>query len=127
MAKNTENKETLVQSLAEKLSTTADASHVYGKPVVNGDVTIVPVAKAAFGFGGGSGNEGEGGGGGMRVTPVGYIELKQGETRFKSIKDPQTIIKAIAIGGLFAYLTVKSITGAMQPAKKAKKRNKKKK
>jgi uncharacterized spore protein YtfJ len=75
-------------------------------------VTIIPVSKASYGFGGGSGKkageEGSGGGGGIMLTPIGYIELKQNISKFRSIQDPQTIRKLVAIGGLFTLLSVRS-------------------
>ncbi|MDX5437397.1 MAG: hypothetical protein LPK03_09405, partial [Pontibacter sp.] len=56
-----------------------------------------------------TGEEGSGGGGGMMLTPIGYIEMRQGKSRFRTIRDPQTWMKIIAITGLFTFLTVKSL------------------
>lgn len=66
---------------------------VFGKPVRNGDTTVIPVAemRTGFGFGGGRGREagesgsGGGGGAGVRVTPRGYITIANGVVRFRSI------------------------------------------
>ncbi|QCR24992.1 hypothetical protein C1N53_09425 [Pontibacter sp. SGAir0037] len=95
----------------------AESSTIYGEPVEREGITIIPVSKAMYGFGGGGGGgakadeagAGSGGGGGMAVTPVGYIEIKQGSTRFRPIRDPQTVVKVVAIGSLALLLTTKSI------------------
>lgn len=120
---------TFVERLADKLGISANASHIYGQPVERDGVTVIPVAKAAYGFGGGSGkkagDEGTGGGGGMSLTPIGYIEIKDGNTRFRTIRDPQTLMKVVAISGLFTYLTVKSISGLINPKNRKKIKKKK--
>lgn len=103
-----------VQQLAEKLGGAANATRIYGEPVERDGVTVIPVAKAMYGFGGGAGTkageEGSGGGGGMALTPMGYIEIKEGSTKFRSIRDPQTLVKLFAISGVFVLLTARSIT-----------------
>lgn len=106
-----------VERLAEKLGIAANSSTIYGEPVDRDGITVIPVSKAGYGFGGGGGagskesGAGSGGGGGMMLTPVGYIEIKDGTTRFRSIRDPQTVVKIVAIGSLALLLTAKSITG----------------
>ena len=61
-----------LDTLAQRLGGTANAATIFGAPVERGDVTVIPVARAAYGFGGGSGtrsgDEGSGGGGGVRVA-----------------------------------------------------------
>ena len=105
----------IVERLAEKIGAAANSTTIYGEPVEREGVTVIPVAKAAYGFGGGAGTgtekqgEGYGGGGGMILTPVGYIEIKDGATRFRSIRDPQTVVKIVAIGSLALLLTTRSI------------------
>ena len=56
-----------------------------------------------------AGEEGSGGGGGVMVKPVGYIEMKNGNTTFKPIRDPKPLLRAVAIGGIIALLTVRSM------------------
>ncbi|PRY10163.1 sporulation protein YtfJ [Pontibacter ummariensis] len=105
---------TFVERIAENLGGVANAERVYGNPVERDGLTIIPVAKAQFGFGGGAGKkageEGSGGGGGISLTPIGYIEMKQGNSQFRPIRDQQTLLKVIAVGGLLALLTVRSLT-----------------
>jgi uncharacterized spore protein YtfJ len=117
MEQNTNNsgstQKSFVERLAENLGSAANATRIYGSPVERDGVTVIPVAKAAYGFGGGAGKkaaeEGSGGGGGLMLTPIGYIELKEGSTRFRSIQDSQTWIKLLAVGGLFTLLTMRTI------------------
>jgi uncharacterized spore protein YtfJ len=78
----------LLATLAERIGGRLSASLIYGDPVERDGVTVIPVASAKFIIGGGGGSdprkdqEGAGGGGGGTVTPVGYIELKDGRSRY---------------------------------------------
>lgn len=58
----------LVERLAQLLSTSVTAQTVYGTPVERDGITVIPVARAAYGFGGGSGTgpDAQGGTGGGR-------------------------------------------------------------
>jgi hypothetical protein len=88
------------ERLAEKVGATARASAVFGQAVEGQGVTVIPVARARWGFGGGSGSrdgeQGGGGGGGTSVSPVGYIELRAGEARFRRIHNRARIAVAAA-------------------------------
>ncbi len=102
-------KETFVELLASQLGSSADVKHIYAEPIERDGVTIVPVAKVRYAFGGGGGQkdgeEGSGGGGGVAVTPIGYIEIKNGETRFRQIIDSASLLSLMAIGSL-SLLTI---------------------
>lgn len=97
--------ETFISGMAEKLGAAARASTIFGEPVERGGLTVIPVAKAQWGFGGGVGHrndeDGAGGGGGIRVTPVGFIELKGGAAQFRQIR---TVSIGWLIGGGLAAL-----------------------
>src|SRR3954447_9763112 len=90
--------------LAERIGAAARASAVFGEAVQGQGVTVIPVARAKWGFGGGSGGrdgeQGAGGGGGTSVSPVGYIELRAGEARFRRIDNRARIAAAAAACGL---------------------------
>ncbi|WP_051712605.1 GerW family sporulation protein [Spirillospora albida] len=83
-----------IGALAEAAGT--GTGGVFGEPIVRGDVTIVPVARVAYGFGGGLGRSrkagehgtGGGGGGGGAAVPIGYIEIRDGGSEFKPIRPP---------------------------------------
>lgn len=107
-----------IEGLAHQLGITANAKHIYGEPVERDGVTVVPVAQAAYGFGGGSGKkkkgelagEGSGGGGGAMLIPVGYIEIKNGQTRFRPTRDPLALLPAILAAAPLSLLMVWKIT-----------------
>lgn len=98
-----------IERLAHQLGATANVKYIFAEPIERDGVTIVPVAKAAYGFGGGSGTnkgeEGSGGGGGVAITPVGYIEIKNGETYFCQTRDWLAFIPLIAAAAPILLLT----------------------
>ncbi|MGB7208536.1 MAG: GerW family sporulation protein [Pyrinomonadaceae bacterium] len=98
-----------IERLANQLGIAANARYIYAEAVERDGVTVIPVAKVAYAFGGGAGKkdgeEGSGGGGGVSITPVGYIEMKNGETRFRQIIGSARILTLMAIGSL-SLLTV---------------------
>jgi uncharacterized spore protein YtfJ len=120
MAVQTQERADLVNALLERIGETvgqrAQVSAIFGEPVEREGVTVIPVGRARFGFGGGGGSgsrQGEaglggGGGGGVAVNPVGYIELHEGNAKFKRILAP-TDMFALAIAASFAVATVKRL------------------
>jgi uncharacterized spore protein YtfJ len=74
--------------LAEQVGARLSASTIFGSPVERDGVTVIPVASVRFTFGAGrggdarGGGEGEGGGAIGRATTTGYIELRDGRSRF---------------------------------------------
>ena len=104
---HTEN--SIIEKLANQVGITANAKYIYGEPVERNGITVIPVAKSAYAFGGGGGKKdnegGSGGGGAVALTPVGYIEIKNGETRFRQIVDLAMLLPLITVSSL-ALLTV---------------------
>jgi uncharacterized spore protein YtfJ len=103
--------EELLSVLAERIGARLGAATVFGAPVERDGVTVVPVAVARFGIGAGSGadpskgQEGEGGGGGGAVAPTGYIELKDGRSRYVPVVHPTRML-ALALGAVIAALLI---------------------
>jgi len=97
---------TFVERIAELVQLHANAKQVYGDPVENNGTTIIPVARVQWGLGGGrlgrGAGERRGGGAGVRAMPVGYIELRDGTSRFRPIVDftAGAVIAGAALGGL---------------------------
>ena len=112
-----------VQPIAELFERNLSIRHVYHEPVRHGDVTVIPVAKVAFGFGAGvgsrgrfrrrgqqiasnepstaegrEGQDGVGGGGGARMTPVGALEIGPRGTRFIHYSELPQLLGVLAIG-----------------------------
>jgi uncharacterized spore protein YtfJ len=113
-----------MERLAEKMGVAARATTVYGAPIERNGVTIVPVAKVAYGFGGGAGGgsgnhgergEGSGGGGGVRVTPLGYIEIVGEGSNFKPIFDPSMRVAMIVAGGLAGMFILRGLRKLLPP------------
>ena len=101
----------MLSMLAERIGARLGAATVFGEPVERGGVTVVPVAVARFGIGAGSGTdpdkgqEGEGGGGGGGVSPTGYIELKDGGSRYVPVVHPARML-ALVLGAVIAGLVI---------------------
>ncbi len=117
----------LIAKLAEQLGAQLTTTTVYGPAVERDGVTVVPVATARFGMGAGSGvdpskhQEGEGGGLGGSVTPTGYIELKDGRSRFVPIVHPARMVALFAALAVAALAIVtrgqrRTVTGPVSPS-----------
>jgi uncharacterized spore protein YtfJ len=105
---NNSKGENFLAELPEKLSLAARSIKIYGEPIERAQMTVVPVSKISYIFGGGFGRQknqdGGGGGGSLTTSPVGYIEIKNGATRFYRIIDLQRLIPLVTVGSL-ALLT----------------------
>lgn len=108
--------QSLIERLGQQLSTTAMAQAVYGTPVERDGITVIPVARARYGFGGGGGGgtkehetagSGLGAGAGVSLTPVGYIELREGRSRFRPIRS--SVVPLVAVSGAIAWLLLRSV------------------
>jgi uncharacterized spore protein YtfJ len=123
-----------VQPIAELFERNLNIRHVYHEPVRHGDVTVIPVAKVAFGFGAGVGRRGRfarraqqlangeaaategrlepdgvGGGGGARMSPVGALEVGPRGTRFVHYNQLPQMLGILVIGiGIGAGLVMGS-------------------
>jgi uncharacterized spore protein YtfJ len=119
-----------IGTMAEKLGAVAKAATIFGEPVERAGVTIIPVAKARWGFGGGAGHrkkgddagnlgggsperrageeeDGGGGGGGVTVTPVGFIEIKDGQAEFRPIRSPS--LPWMIVGGFATLFLLRQV------------------
>ena len=108
--------QSLIERLGQQLSTSATAQAVYGSPVERDGITVIPVARARYGFGGGGGGgtkedetagSGLGAGAGVSLTPVGYIELREGRSRFRPIRS--SVVPLVAVSGAIAWLLLRSV------------------
>jgi uncharacterized spore protein YtfJ len=111
-----------VSALASRIGMRASASAVFGDAVTRDDVTVIPVAKVRWGFGGGSGRgadsdengdpntgEGSGGGGGVMASPLGYIEIRDGEAVFRRIKDVGAYVPIILASTFAGWVALRSL------------------
>jgi len=91
-----EDFERILKETVDNIKAACDCDDIIGKPIVNGDGTIIlPVSKISYGFvagGGGAKNQSikesspyaSASGGGMSVTPVGFLICGR-EKRFIAI------------------------------------------
>jgi uncharacterized spore protein YtfJ len=113
----------LLATLAERIGAQLSASTIYGTPVERDGVTVVPVAAARFAVGGGGGSgptkaqEGAGGGGGGGVTPVGYIELKNGGSRYVPLVHPARMLALVSCAVLIGLLITRPAIGRKRPGR----------
>lgn len=91
----------MIDRLAETIPLHASAKLVYGDPVERDGTTIIPIARVQWGFGAGSLGRGAGerggGGGGVQARPAGYIELRDGTSRFRPIIDAGSAVALVGV------------------------------
>ena len=89
----------MLETTIQKIREMVDVNSVIGEPITTPDgVTIIPVSKVSVGFGGGgsdfvnkTGAEnpfGGGVGGGVKVTPVCFLIVKDGNVRMMPVAAP---------------------------------------
>lgn len=90
----------MLEGTIQKIREMVDVNSVIGEPITTADgVTIIPVSKVSVGFGGGgsdfvnkkTGAEnpfGGGVGGGVKVTPICFLIVKDGNVRMMPVATP---------------------------------------
>ncbi len=89
----------MLENTIQKIREMVDVNSVIGQPITTPDgVTIIPVSKVSVGFGGGgsdfvnnTGAEnpfGGGVGGGVKVTPICFLIVKDGNVRMMPVAEP---------------------------------------
>ena len=112
----------ILGKLAEQVGARFSASTIFGTPVERDGVTVIPVGTVRFGLGGGGGNdpsgkgEGEGGGAMGMGAPTGYIELKDGRSRFVPVVHPARMLTLICATVIGAFIIVGSARAATDSA-----------
>jgi Sporulation protein YtfJ (Spore_YtfJ) len=98
---------------AETIGKKANATAVFGSPIVDGDRTVIPVAQAKFGLGGGDGFIAKGLGGGMMAKPLGFIVIDRNGVRFQ--KTPQPSLAPLALGVVIGLALAMRLTRPPRP------------
>jgi uncharacterized spore protein YtfJ len=103
-----------VQSVVDRLQTTANVKTVFGEPIEVKGRTLIPVARVAYGFGAGSrrgmqaaaeSKEAEPCGvGGVGVKPAGVLEITDEGTRFIPIGHRRRLVGALFLGLVIGIL-----------------------
>ena len=91
----------MLESTIAKIREMVDVNSVIGDPITTADgVTIIPVSKVSVGFGGGGSDYvsrnlnkqenpfGGGAGGGVKVTPIAFLIIKDGNVRMLPVATP---------------------------------------
>lgn len=91
----------MLENTIARIREMVDANSVIGDPITTADgVTIIPVSKVSVGFGGGGSDYvsknmnkqenpfGGGAGGGVKVTPVAFLIVKDGNVRMLPVATP---------------------------------------
>jgi hypothetical protein len=99
--------------LAEAIGKKANATAVFGSPIVDGERTVIPVASARFGLGGGDGLIAKGVGGGMMAKPLGFIVIDRHGVRFP--RTPQPTLAPLAIGVVLGLALAMRLTRPPRP------------
>ncbi len=112
----------ILEQFDRKMEHTADAAVAFAPPQEFGNLTVIPVAKVRWGIGSGTrtgklkeqdgAQEGKESGQIVSVSPVGYIEVKEGTTTFRPFFTPDTILKMQVVGGLIAIAILRGINTA---------------
>lgn len=91
----------MLENTIAKIREMVDVNSVIGDPITTADgVTIIPVSKVSVGFGGGGSDYvsrnlnkqenpfGGGAGGGVKVTPIAFLIIKDGNVRMLPVGAP---------------------------------------
>ena len=89
----------MLENSFAKIKEMIDSNSVVGEPIVTADgVTIIPISKISVGFGGGGSDFatknsqsdafGGGVGGGVKVTPIAFLVIKEGNVRMIPVAVP---------------------------------------
>ncbi|HMM41259.1 MAG TPA: hypothetical protein PKA95_05105 [Thermomicrobiales bacterium] len=107
------------QDILDRARDTLTVKRVFGEPIHEGDVTLVPVANVSGGAGAGSGPDdqgGSGGGFGVHAKGIGVYEIRNGAATFKPAIDVNRVIMG---GQLIAIVAIIVIGGIIRARMKA--------
>ena len=108
----------MIERLAELIGAKAGVRAVFGEPVQQAGVTVIPVARVRWGFGGGGGRSeagsdgpasGSGGGGGVAADPIGYVEIGSDGATFRPIREPYPSPAFLVASGLTAAIVIRAL------------------
>jgi uncharacterized spore protein YtfJ len=101
-----------VDELIEGARDAITVKRVYGDPVQENGVTLIPAASVRGGGGGGGDTEGNGGSGfGLTASPVGAYVIKGDEVSWKPAVNPNRMIlgwQIVAALAVFAWWRIRS-------------------
>lgn len=96
--------------MLEKARDVMTVRRVFGEPIHEDGVTIIPAANVRGGGGGGGDVQGNGGGGfGVMATPAGAYVVKDGDVRWRPAVNVNRIVFWGQIVAIVALLVLRSI------------------
>ncbi|HEY6423180.1 MAG TPA: sporulation protein [Pseudonocardiaceae bacterium] len=102
-----------VKELMAQARDTMDGRRVFGEPVREDGLTVIPAAKVRGGGGGGGGGDGEssgdGGGFGLLSGPAGAIVIKDGDVAWRPAVDVNRIVLGGQLVAVVALLVLRSV------------------
>lgn len=105
-----------ITELMDQMQESTTVKRVYGEPIIQEGITVIPVAKVSGGGGGGGGKqegdqpgEGSGGGFGIGVTPTGVFVIKEGKVRWQPAVDVNRVILGGQLVAIVALLTIRAV------------------
>lgn len=87
----------MMREAMDKVHSMVDTNTIVGAPITTVDgVTLIPISRVSFGFGSGGGdygkapkeNFGGGAGAGVKIDPVAFLIIKDGQTRVMPVAVP---------------------------------------
>ncbi|MDR1564712.1 MAG: GerW family sporulation protein [Oscillospiraceae bacterium] len=97
----------LMGTTLEKIKEMVDSSTIIGDPIINGEITIIPVSKVVYGFASGGSDLptktpkqvfGGGSGAGVTIAPVAFLVVNGKDVRLLQIdSNPGTADKVIGM------------------------------
>jgi uncharacterized spore protein YtfJ len=120
MTSTTANNTAVLETVREAVDS-ATAGRVFGTPVVQDGLTVLPVAKVSGGGGGGGGtgpasegqeSAGAGGGLGVSAKPLGVFVIKDGKVSWRPAIDVNKVILGGQIVAVTALLVVRAFLKA---------------
>lgn len=109
-----------LETVREVVENTA-VDRVFGTPITQDELTVIPVARIGGGGGGGVGNapaeedslaSGAGGGVGVLAKPLGVFVVRDGDVRWRPAVDINKIVLGGQIVAVVALLTIRTIVKA---------------
>lgn len=91
----------LIEGTIDNLKSVVDSNNIVGKPIVNGDLVVVPISKITFGFAVGGGEYGStyepdrnlpyanASGAGVNMQPIGFLVSDKNQVKFVSVNESQ--------------------------------------
>jgi uncharacterized spore protein YtfJ len=108
----------LLERLADIVGAKAKVQAVFGEPIQQGELTVVPIARVRWGFGGGGGQSddgpagpasGSGGGGGVAADPVGFLEIRANGAEYRPISSGYPSLAFLLTAGITAAIVLRAL------------------